>query len=299
MGKPHMKHLHLAICLAALLLRAVSASSQSICGTPELLTQVEIAGPEFSLADLFAPGARPGLVQDARRIRMGTTPLMGSPRVFSAEQVQVYLDRLAKVNPSSVPPCTRVSVPSRITVVRAGAVASCADVEAILSATTDSRSALEPESSHAKATPYCGAGNRISRDAALTAIKKSWDPASQTWQATARCMRAIECVPFLVSVASDEAPRSGPKPGTPVGQSATQAVTPALARAPKTALVAPLLRAGAKVELLWDRAGIRMSIPAICLESGAVGETVRTRLLHGGRILPAVIVNERIVRSIS
>jgi len=199
-----------AVCLAGILLASVRSESQSSCAPPRLLASVAIAASEFSLADLFAPGTCAGFMRNAGSIRLGATPLSGSPRVFSSDEMQGFLHRLTGMNPSSTLDPNSISVPLRITVTRAAAP-------------------------------------------------------------------------------SKPVAPGGGLPPPPV----------ATIRAARNRIPPPLVRAGSKAQLLWDRDGIRMFIPVICLDGGQAGETVRTRPLHGGRVLPAVIVDAGLVRSIS
>lgn len=53
---------------------------------------------------------------------------------------------------------------------------------------------------------------------------------------------------------------------------------------------APLVHRGEVVMLSWEAGGIRLRVPAISLDPGAVGDPVRARLLGSGRILHATVV---------
>ena len=52
-----------------------------------------------------------------------------------------------------------------------------------------------------------------------------------------------------------------------------------------------MVRRGQTVKLLWDQYGVRLLVPAICLDSGDEGQRVRARIARGGRIVPAIVVN--------
>ena len=51
----------------------------------------------------------------------------------------------------------------------------------------------------------------------------------------------------------------------------------------------PLVRPGEAVTLLWDQDGIRLVVPAICLDKGTAGDAVRARIVRGGRLVRAVV----------
>ena len=94
-----------------------------------------------------------------------------------------------------------------------------------------------------------------------------------------------DCVPFQVRMPdtwSDDANRRAP---------------PAFIS--KSSLRETLVRAGQTVTLLWDQDGIRLTVPAVCLEAGGQGETVRVQLTHSGRVVRAIVVQAGSLRVVS
>jgi flagella basal body P-ring formation protein FlgA len=61
----------------------------------------------------------------------------------------------------------------------------------------------------------------------------------------------------------------------------------------------PLVRRGETVTLLWDENGIRLVVPAICLDPGAEGQKVRARVARGGRLVRAIVVSAGKLRAAS
>ena len=61
----------------------------------------------------------------------------------------------------------------------------------------------------------------------------------------------------------------------------------------------PLVRSGETVTLLWDQDGIRLVIPAVCLDAGGEGQRVRARIATSGRTLPAIVVRAGMLRAAS
>jgi flagella basal body P-ring formation protein FlgA len=51
--------------------------------------------------------------------------------------------------------------------------------------------------------------------------------------------------------------------------------------------------------LLWDQNGIRLTVPTVCLESGAPGKQIRTRIIPSGRVVRAIVVSAGMLRAIS
>jgi hypothetical protein len=192
-------------------------------------------------------------------------------------------------------------VPERISVRRAGARASCADIRAQI-----------PGSLDAAAGPVdCGAAGRVAQAAALQFTRPSWDPTLRSWQLYARCVHAADCVPFLVRLRGGDA-RSGAEaqaekePGPAPGQTRRTIANLAAASSPSLGQTAPgpapagaLVRPGQAVTLLWDEDGIRLVVPAVALDAGAPGERVRARIGRGGTLVRATVVSAGMLRAAS
>src|SRR5205823_1036626 len=104
----------------------------------------------------------------------------------------------------------------------------------------------------------------------------AWDPVLATWHISARCIHSVDCVPFLVRV--------------PDKDSRLKKLPSIRSTAAKTIVTeTPLVQPGAAVTLLWDQDGIRLLVPAVCLDKGRAGEAVRARILRGGRMVHAVV----------
>lgn len=163
--------------------------------------EVRVAGV-YSLADLLRADSCQAARAKAERVRLGSAPLAGSPRVFSAQQVRELLERAFAIGPPAVGDPIVFEVPDRVVVRCAGSSSPCA------SASVKSRKL------------------------------------------------------FL------------PSPGE-----------------------RPLVSAGETVMLVWEQAGIRLVIPAVCLDPGAQGQRVRARITGGGRIVQATVVSAGNVRA--
>jgi hypothetical protein len=63
------------------------------------------------------------------------------------------------------------------------------------------------------------------------------------------------------------------------------------ARRPKLRIaVGALVKSGQRVELVWEQGGIRLRASAVCLESGAAGDTVRAKFARTGRVVHALVL---------
>lgn len=295
------------------------------CGRVVVESSVEVAGPEFALSDLLAPHSCPALVQAAARVRLGAAPLTGSERVLEGEWVRAALMQLGasagieSESPSQSPSRSQAepqahsqfefwTVPERITVRRAGQRASCADLSERIRALLPA-SAARALSGRDVA---CGATARLAQSAPLAVLKTAWNPALESWEIRARCVRPSDCVPFLVRVrAGDGGPQKAKAtpplpaalraalPGAGLGPDGAGPASSRESAAPGPRAERPLVRPGQTATLVWDQDGIRLVIPVVCLDTGGAGEAVRARILRGGRVVRAIVVNETELRAAS
>jgi Chaperone for flagella basal body P-ring formation len=277
-----MKNSLSTVCLCVVCLMASTSRCQNSCEVAAL-SEVHAHGADLSLADLLSPGSCPELLQSAARIRLGAPPLAGSVRVFDGNEVRSLVEQTLR----NLPPWRRpdtVRVPERIQVRRAG-LSSCARIEAKLFA--------EPAGvSH---ETDCGAADRITENASLALTRKHWDPALDSWVYSVRCTQRDECVPFLMRV-------RGLRPGGAADFGLTRkenaratfdSLPSGVAREHDLGL---LVQPGQRTSVLWDEDGIRLTVPAICMDKGRAGDTVRVRLERSNRIIRAVVVSPRILR---
>jgi hypothetical protein len=299
--------------------------TQRVCPV-RVEAEVEVAAGEFSVADLLTPETCPALRSAATSLRLGQAPLAGSVRVLDGSEVRNLLRRLSlsvrrDMQPGSgadAQPALRV--PPRISVRLAGARASCDDIARRILA---GRRAGPPDSATASgagrplpaaaAFPHateCGAAGRIPRDAPLELTRTVWNPAQGSWEVSARCLRSADCVPFLVRFRnndeenddrenrdwenkdrkSNDGKDNDWKPQTR-NHAGNFALSPASLK--------PLVRPGQTVTLLWDQAGIRLIVPAVCLDPGGAGDAVRTRIVGGGRLVRGIVESAGQVRAAS
>lgn len=84
------------------------------------------------------------------------------------------------------------------------------------------------------------------------------------------CSNVAECVPFYVTIrTSDEGPAQ-PTSVAPVEFQPPARLTPS-----KTEASSPVLRSGASATLLLEGDHMSIQLPVVCLESGAIGQTIR------------------------
>jgi hypothetical protein len=282
-----MKPLLIAACIASFSLVAGVSPGQASCRVI-VAASVQVSG-EFSLADLLGSSGCPEMRRAAAELRLGSAPLAGSQRVLAGSEVRSTLQKLA-ANLRNAGESVSILVPERITVRRAGARASCADIARRISRA--SPAAVE-----------CGAADRVPQDATLEFSQPAWDPALSSWQLYARCVHPADCVPFVVRLSSHD---FRVDPGNPNGEARSTMARLAAASSLFPGLTVsgsdrglPLVHPGQTVTLLWDQDGIRLVVPAVCLDRGAPGEKVRARMGHGGAVMHAIVVSAGMLRAAS
>ena len=93
------------------------------------------------------------------------------------------------------------------------------------------------------------------------------------------CVKQEECLPFFVAVRGSQ-----PQAVLPVLTSSTAT--------PQTKPNSPAMRAGAHAVLLLEGGHIHIQLPVVCLENGAIGQTIRvTSLDHKLTYLAQVDAN--------
>lgn len=281
-----MKRWAMALASGALAVAVLPCRAQSACGSAAVGANITAAPGELTLADLLLPGACAQLQRAAARVSLGAAPRAGSVRVLAGRQIRRLLDEL-RDRAGSLPQDGSLQIPERISIRRAGATKSCADIAKFVAA------AASPRETPGDAPPWtedldCAAARGIPRDSALELSRTAWNARSQRWEFALHCARPEDCIPFLVW-ARAQAPAGGaalafsprPQPASLAGTSGMR----------------PLVKPGQTATLIWDQAGIRIVLPVTCLEAGGIGQRVRVRLQNAPRTLPAEVVGAGTVRA--
>jgi hypothetical protein len=277
----------------------VTAIAQAACSPITIRAAVEITANELTLADVLAPESCAAVVRVAGRVRLGGAPRGGSVRVIARDEIRDHFQQLAKDESLEAKGLRwdEMTVPERITVRRKAARAPCAELGRQILAAAKAPNSLKSDvsSQHDKENLSVGeieCGGTVPRDSGIELLSTSWDPSRGNWEARARCRHPQDCVPFFVRwpgtdnrapLAASSSPRSG--------------LTQALERgAASDGNVSPLVRPGQKAMLLWEQDGIRVVVPAVSLDRGGAGDSVRARTASGGRVLHAIVVSAGLLR---
>ena len=105
------------------------------------------------------------------------------------------------------------------------------------------------------------------------------------------CANIEECVPFYVAIdgngeSSGESLRVTPAPGR----------TPAHIARVGTGAKTPVMRAGSPAILLLDGDQMQIQLPVVCLENGAIGQTIRVASMDRRQIYTAQVFDGGILR---
>lgn len=97
------------------------------------------------------------------------------------------------------------------------------------------------------------------------------------------CVKSDECLPFFVAVQGSQA--------QPVAADSSSAATAA-----KSAANSPAIRAGGHATLLLEGDHIHIKLSVVCLESGAIGQTIRVASLDRKLTYLAQVDGDRTLR---
>jgi hypothetical protein len=287
MNRLAMALIGVGFAAAALLCRADSACRTAV------MPSIKVGPGELTLADLLEPKACPQLHQLAAQVNLGAAPRAGSERVFEGREIGRLIDGLAKgVQPEANQLKANQSkdtyekdddsrIPRRIVVRRQGATKSCAEIAEVVALT------LAPGAGSGALD--CAAAHGIPQASSLEVLRTDWNVRLRRWEYRLRCVRAEDCVPFLVWSGDG---RSGD------GKTSTTVA----GLAPPTlqaggSIAARLVKRGQTATLTWDQGGIRIVLPVTCLDEGGLGQFVRVQLPNAGRTLRAEVVGEATLRA--
>lgn len=289
-------------CLAVVLISAMVAAGSQRCGAEQACREAAVeasveAGPgELTLADLLARGACPQLREAAARVSLGAAPRPGSVRVLEGREICRLLETLGGGS-ANLGNTSGMQIPERIVVKRRGATKSCAEIAQFVAGAASAQD-MTNVPSRWREDLDCAAARGIPEETPLKLTKTSWSAASERWEFLLRCARPEDCVPFLVWVHEPKASFAGmawARRGTGQGVSASTESAPRLRTGVSRA--ERLVEPGQTATLTWDQAGIRVVLPVICLDAGALGEVVRVRLKSAARILRAEVVGAGTLRA--
>jgi hypothetical protein len=125
----------------------------------------------------------------------------------------------------------------------------------------------------------------------VTSVHAGYSPG--TWLLRIDCSWRSDCLPFHAILRSPTASLRGQSAAALPAQVANQPSE--LPGKPKP-LRSPLARSGDHVLLVEERSGMRLQVPAVCLQSGGLGDEIRVQNLATRRVLLATVAGKNLVR---
>jgi len=275
-----MKTLVFLLCVIA----AARCLGQENCAPIRVPAEVAIAGTDVTLADLLVPPICPSLQREARQVHLGSAPLPGSVRVLPEDELRSALRKL-RIPSASETWWQTVALPARVSIRPKAALATCSEMAERLLADPLVRDRMEASTSGSYSPSVrpedvaCGAAGRIAAAARLAFHKVEWNAASRSWEILASCVRATDCVPFLIRI------RSSQNLGQPITVPREEKRTTGQERV-------AMVRRGQRATLVWEQSGIRLEVPVVCLEAGGQGGAVKVRISGSNKIVNAVVTAE-------
>jgi hypothetical protein len=142
----------------------------------------------------------------------------------------------------------------------------------------------------------CAALPAIPEQTTLELVRTVWNAPARRWEFGMRCVRAEDCVPFMVSV--EESKMWSARGGAAKSAAADPYVSSAEARSfARSRSGNALVKPGQTVTLNWDRGGIRVVLPVIALEGGRPGEFVRVRAKNATATIRAEVMGDGTLRA--
>jgi Chaperone for flagella basal body P-ring formation len=292
----------------AMLAAACPLCARTQCEKVTVLDHVEVAAINVWLNDLLAAGSCPEVERAAARHRLGAAPLPGSVRVLEGEEVRGLLQEILLRSERTIGKEVLLNVPERVSIRRTGARMSCSDLKGRLFDwwRAESRARLR-ESDMADENEFralvqnvdCAWAQHLPESARLDVTKVEWNSRSRVLEFSLHCADSRDCVPFLIQSRGND---TGGSAFASIEDEGSTSWFPASLISYRRNMAnatarSPLVKPGEALLLLWDQAGIRVSVPVICLERGGLGDLVRARVKDGTRVLRGEVVSAGTLRA--
>jgi hypothetical protein len=230
-----------------------------------LQDSVEVQRDTVRLADLLPENSPAKLKAAAEKVNLGRAPRPGSVRFFLASQIIPSVRAFPEVN-----------VPKQITVRRAGWAVPRRRIRDAIGEFLAQQGLRElPEASdlHWSVISNCA-------DPELDVVSVRWNGVQQQLEFLLHCRRRADCSKFVV-----EAPVS-----EEVGKQFAGTRTDSVSQSNSQFKPPTLIRPGTRAMLTMEGAGMRISVPVICLERGSLRQIIRARESGGQRVFSAQVV---------
>jgi hypothetical protein len=247
-----------------------SASEESPSHVVLLRDSVEVSHEVIQLADLLPASVPADLWKACAIIELGRAPQPGSLRVLDRGEVA---QRLA-AEPALL---RRLQLPPRITVLRSGTLVRRKVIAQTILSFLRTRNWKESDLPDVDALRWSGGVTTREEDPTLEVTRAVWDDRRQALAVRLRCLDRSLCASFLVDAPAKRLDSDGEKSLTSQA-SFTKRLRVATESRSHIAPGPSLTQAGRHVSLILEGEALRISLPVVCLERGALGQQIRVRV---------------------
>jgi len=279
--------------------RTEATEKNSVPVAPQIVViaeNIEVPGEELTLAALLPASTPPELLQDARSIDLGRSPLLGSVRALSKKEIEARL----KNSPETL---RAIRLPEQVIVSRRsfaiaperlqGAIRNFLRIRGWSTADLYGEGAAQVEGLARIALP----------DAMLEVEDAAWDARQNRLQFRIHCVARAACGSFFADaqpspgMASLWRQRLGGMQRTSPSTSLASAQAQATGAGAKKTPEAALALAGQPATLILQGKGIRITMPVICLQRGALAQKIRVRDVPGKHMFEARVIGAELLQA--
>jgi hypothetical protein len=252
-------------------------ASAAVCQTAVLRESADVQGTTIRLSDLLPVGASPGLQKASAAVEIGRSPQRGSVRIFETGQLAHALRRYPEL-------LHQISIPDRVLVRRAAWIAQREAIRDAIGRFLQAKS----DGSNLPDSVLQAPGDiaATQEDAVLQVVGMARDLRGDGSEFRLRCVPPAACRRFVAHVVEVEGASSSLLSALPPRVDRASQEKPEAAK--KTVPI--LAKAGSRATLLLESGNMSISLPVICLEPGALLQTIRVLDTGSHRVLRAEIV---------
>ncbi len=279
--------------------RTQDTGKQSVLVAPQTVVvaeKVEVPGDELTLAALLPASAPPELLQAARSIDLGRSPLLGSVRALNKKEIEARL----KNSPETL---RAIPLPAQVIVSRRSFGIAAERLQSAIRAFLRIRGWSTADLHGERAAQVEGLARTALPDATLEVEGATWDARHNWLQFRIHCVARAACGSFFADAQPSPEMASLWRQRLGGMQKKSPSTSVASVQARPTGIVAKkrpqaaLALAGRPATLILQGNGIRITLPVICLQRGALAQTVRVRDILGKHMFEARVIGAELLQA--
>lgn len=260
------------------------------------LSRAAAEGPVLRLSDLLPASAALKMRLAAENIALGPSPKLGSARILGRSEIYARLRDFPQL-------LGAISFPAQILVERKSVPVSPEQVHHAVAVFANAHGWQLPSEQTLLIEVPSGA-RALNGSPALEILSLRWDTRRQAVQARLRCREESQCSPFFawICVPREMVSLWGQHLGifqdsllpTSANSETNKVRDGPTARKPRgTALV----QAGSRAIVVMRTANIRITVPVICLQRGALAQYIRVRPVKGQKVFDAEVTGAGLLQA--